>query len=127
MRKATVLLSVLVISLTLVACQAASEKWSENMQVALEALGEDLRAFGELDANSTEAQQSEVIDELDASWAEVQAVADAEGVEMTALEQAMDELEQAIRSSGGDPLAAQQSFLNAWFDAMSEFFNTLYG
>lgn len=125
MKKVILISVMLVLSFSLVACQETAEKWSENMQLAMEAFGEDLRALGELDADTTDADQAEVIDELDASWVEVQAVAEAEGIEITALEQAMDELEQALRSGGGEPVTAQKDFLNAYFDAMSEFFATL--
>ena len=110
--------------LSLVACGGAvAEKWSENMQLAMEVFGESLRAFAELDAGSSEAEVAAVIDELDASWAELQVVAEAEGVDISLLEEAMDELEQAIRSSGGEPLEFQQDFLSAWFDAMSAYFD----
>ena len=118
---------VLGLLLSLAACQGAAEKWSENMQLALEAFGDSLRAFGELDVDSSEAEVSELVDELDASWAELQAAAESDGVDISPLEQAMDALEQALRSASGsgEPLSAQKEFLNAWFDAMSAFFDTL--
>jgi hypothetical protein len=91
----------------------------------MEAFGESLRAFGELDADSSEAEVAAILDELDASWAELQTVAQEEGVNVSPLEEAMDALEQAIQSAfaSGEPLAAQQEFLSAWFDTMSEYFN----
>jgi hypothetical protein len=50
------------------------------MQLAMEAFGESLSAFGELDVDSSDAVVAEVIDELDTSWVEPKVVSEAEGV-----------------------------------------------
>jgi len=55
MKQIIQLIILLGLLLSLVACGgAAAEQWSENMQTAMAAFGESLRAFGDLDADASQ-------------------------------------------------------------------------
>lgn len=130
MKKIIQLGVVLGLLLSLAACGTpAAEKWSENMQVAMEAFGESLRGFGDLDADASDAEVEEAIAQYEAAKTSLLAVAAEEGVDISGLEQALDEMEQQIRSASasGEPLEFQQDFLSSWSDAMSEYFDLLGG
>ena len=131
MKKVIQLSIMLGLLLALAACagpteeEALQEQWSENMQLAMEAFDESLRAFEELDADSSQAEVDQAISEYEAARANLESAAAEEGVDISGLEQALDEMEEQMRSAmaDGEPLEFQQEFLSAWSDAMSEFSN----
>ena len=103
------------------AVEEAADQVEESVEEAADAFEASLRNFEELGAEASEAEVDQAFAEFEAATEGLLAVAAAEGADIDGLEQALDELEQQIRSSmeSGEPLQFQKDFLNAWFDAIS--------
>jgi hypothetical protein len=104
------------------AAEDAADEAEKAVEEAADALEASLRNFEELDADASEADVDQAFAEFNAASEEMVAVAAAEGADADAVELALDELEQQIRSSleSGEPLEFQKDFLS---DFYSDFFN----
>ena len=63
-RKIILLSAILVLLLSLAACQAAVDKAKENMAAALAVFGEELGSFSELDDNSNKEDVDRAVSKL---------------------------------------------------------------
>ena len=77
----------------------AADSAEDAIEEAADALEKSLRNFGELDADASEDEVDQAFEEFQTVSEEFVAVAAAAGADVTGIEQALDELEEQLRSS----------------------------